>query len=110
MSVETPEPSCPEHDTTGLHRPPLGCPVPELPLLDHLPIPELIEAVLAHQRQCWEQGNRVPVDRYLDGYPALRADPDAAADVIYQEYVLRTRDEDPTLFAEYVRRFPQCAE
>jgi serine/threonine-protein kinase len=111
MPVDTPDPSCPDPDRTEvLHFPRTGPALPDLPSLDHLPTPDLVEAVLAHQRKCWEQGVRVPVARYLEGYAALRADRNAAADIVYQEYMLLAQGEDPALFARYVRQYPQYAE
>jgi tetratricopeptide (TPR) repeat protein len=108
MPADTPEPFRPDRGTSD-HLPGRTPCTPNLPCLDHLPAPELVEAILAHLRDCWRQGERVPAAVYLEGYATLRADPEAAAAVVYQEYVLRAQPDDPTLFADYVRRYPQYA-
>jgi hypothetical protein len=73
--------------------------------------PAQVAAVLrADQRGRWQAGAPVPAEDYLERYPAAAADPDGAADLIYNEFLLReARGEGPDP-EEYARRFPQHAE
>jgi tetratricopeptide (TPR) repeat protein/tRNA A-37 threonylcarbamoyl transferase component Bud32 len=73
--------------------------------------PAQLAAVLrADQRGHWQAGDPVPAEDYLRRHPAVAADPDAAADLIYNEFLLREgRGERPDA-DEYARRFPQHAE
>ena len=64
----------------------------------------------ADQFKRWQHGQRVLAEAYLEHFPELRADEEAALDLIYSEVVLREeRGEQPQL-EEYVRRFPQQQE
>src|SRR5262245_11294780 len=70
---------------------------------------QLVEVVRADQRQRWQAGERVPAEAYLQAYPALGADPEAAVELVYGEFLLREqRGEAPTL-EEYQERFPPYA-
>jgi WD40 repeat protein len=63
--------------------------------------------LIVEQRRRWEAGERVPVEVFLDAYPALRTDTDALLDLVYNEVVLRRQcGEEPPL-EEYTRRFPE---
>jgi eukaryotic-like serine/threonine-protein kinase len=64
-------------------------------------------ALLADQRQRWQQGERVLVEAYLAGHPQLRADPDGVLDLIYNEIFLREQRGETARLEEYVHRFPQ---
>jgi tetratricopeptide (TPR) repeat protein len=73
--------------------------------------PAQVAAVLrADQRGRWRAGDPVPAEDYLRRHPAVAADPDGAADLIYNEFLLReARGERPDP-DEYARRFPQHAD
>jgi serine/threonine-protein kinase len=71
---------------------------------------QVAEVLLVDQRQRWQAGERVPAEAYLERYPAVRADPEAALDLVYHEFLLREeRGEYPTL-EEFARRFPDQAD
>jgi eukaryotic-like serine/threonine-protein kinase len=64
----------------------------------------------ADQRLRWEQGERIPVEAYLEAYPALKSDPESVLDLIVHEVQLRRqRQEDPSV-DDFVQRFPQHAD
>jgi WD40 repeat protein/serine/threonine protein kinase len=66
-----------------------------------------IEELLIDQARRWNAGDRVPVERYLEQYPAVGEHPEAAVDLIYGEYRLRTANGETPTAEEYVARFPQ---
>jgi hypothetical protein len=53
--------------------------------------------------QRWQRGERVPADRYLDAYPAVKADPECAVRLVYAEYLLRERHGEAPLLELAVR-------
>jgi eukaryotic-like serine/threonine-protein kinase len=112
MPHETPPPNPPATDPPP-GRPVAGCLTPDgaaaPPGLDRASPAELLEAILADQQERWERGECVTAAAYLERYPALRAEPEQAADVVYQEYVLRAEGDAPDLFADYLRQFPEYA-
>jgi WD40 repeat protein len=60
----------------------------------------------------WERrrlGERVPAESYLDGFPAVRDDPERVIDVVFSEYLLREQLGESPQLSEYARRFPQYA-
>jgi serine/threonine-protein kinase len=63
----------------------------------------------AEQRQRWRAGERVPAESYLERYPALRADPDTAVDLVYNEFLLREQLGECPDPEEFFRRFPEYA-
>jgi serine/threonine protein kinase/WD40 repeat protein len=66
------------------------------------------DAVCKQQRADWQNGNRTPIETYLDNHPELRKGPQAIA-LIYGEYLLREElGEWPTV-EEYQERFPSYA-
>src|SRR5262249_2994872 len=73
------------------------------------PTRRLVEALANDQRARWERGERPAVEAYLDQYPALRDDPEAAIDLIYDEVLLRKERGEVVQLTEYLRRFPQWA-
>jgi serine/threonine-protein kinase len=78
--------------------------------LDEVAPADLLDAVLDDQRARWQRGDRVPASAYLERYPALRAQEEAAAVLVYQEFILRTGAGESIPFAGYFRRFPEYAE
>jgi serine/threonine protein kinase len=71
---------------------------------------EQVVAILrVDQSERWRTGERVPVEEYLDRFPAV-ATGDHALDLMFGECLAREElGESPSL-AEYVGRFPQYAD
>jgi WD40 repeat protein len=69
---------------------------------------DLLEAALDDLRRSWRRGERGGAAAYLEHFPALRAG-EAAAALLYQEFVLRRESGDGASFDDYPRRFPQYA-
>jgi serine/threonine protein kinase/Tfp pilus assembly protein PilF len=69
----------------------------------------LVDKLSNDQRARWESGERPEVEVYLEQYPALQADPDAAVDLIYDEVLFREARGEVVQLNEYLERFPQWA-
>ncbi len=70
----------------------------------------LAEVLAVDQWRRWHAGEPVRAEEYLGRYPGLAADPEAALEVVYGEWLVREelgQQPDPE---EYVRRFPQWAD
>lgn len=67
---------------------------------------EMIERLVADQRQRWQAGETVLVESYLVQQADLQADRDIVLDLIYNEILLREQRGDKPSLEEYVRRFP----
>jgi tRNA A-37 threonylcarbamoyl transferase component Bud32/tetratricopeptide (TPR) repeat protein len=65
----------------------------------------LLEGVLDEQSACWDRGERLGAEEFFGRFPALRDDPQAAVDVIYQEFLLRHGLGEKPRAEEYIRRF-----
>jgi serine/threonine-protein kinase len=63
-------------------------------------------ALRVDQRERWQAGERVPAEDYLRRHPGVAADPEAAVDVIFNEFLLRDRLGERPEPDEYLRRFP----
>jgi hypothetical protein len=62
------------------------------------------------QRERWRTGERLPAEDYLERHADVRANAEAAVDLIFNEFLLREqRGEGPTA-EEYLQRFPHHAE
>jgi Protein kinase domain len=71
---------------------------------------QLAAVLRVDQAQRWDRGERPVAEDYLQRYPRVGEDPDAALDLIHGEFLLRERHgESPTL-EEFVGRFAQYAE
>jgi serine/threonine-protein kinase len=70
---------------------------------------EVAAALRVDQRQRWQAGRGVPAEQYLARHPALRADPEAALDLIFHEFLLRERAGERPGKEEYLKRFPRHA-
>ncbi len=68
------------------------------------------EELLLNQSDCWQRGEPLSVEIYLQLYPALRADRELVLDLICHELLLRERRGDAPAPEEYLRRFPDFAE
>src|SRR5262245_19616421 len=62
------------------------------------------------QRRRWLRGERVPVEDYLERYPALRADADAVLELAYAEFALREELGEAPAAGEYLAPFPGQAD
>jgi len=71
--------------------------------------PEQVVALLCvDQWQRWHAGERVPAETYLDLRPELlHADPEAAFDIIYGEFLVREELGEAPSPDEYGSRFPE---
>ncbi len=72
------------------------------------PLAGLLAILRGVQAQCWERGERVPVEDYLKRLPP-QAGEEAAVELIYHEVVLRERHGESPQLDDYLRRFPQYA-
>jgi tetratricopeptide (TPR) repeat protein len=68
-----------------------------------------VEAILREQEAAWRRGERPPAELYLERYPALKLNPEAALDVIHNEYCLRRLRGEAQLEDEFCARFPEQA-
>jgi predicted Ser/Thr protein kinase len=75
-----------------------------------LPLDQLAAVLRVDQRQRWQIGDRVPAERYLQRYPNLRADVEAAVDLVYGEFLLRERYGEQPAADEYHERFPEFTD
>lgn len=82
-----------------------------LPSAEGIPEPvtlvRLLTLLRLDQRLRWQRSERLGVEDYLDRYPALRADTDAAIDLICAELLLRLECGQAASLDEYQARFPQ---
>jgi hypothetical protein len=78
--------------------------------VDTLRPQQLAAVLLVDLRQRWQHGERVGADDHLRAYPALRADPEAALDLIYGEYLLRQEHGEAPSLSAFGQRFPEHAE
>jgi serine/threonine-protein kinase len=66
--------------------------------------------LLDEQRQRWRQGERPPVESYLQRQPELGSHRELVLDLIYNEIVLREEEGEQPRLEEYLQRFPQFAD
>jgi serine/threonine-protein kinase len=83
-------------------------PVPTRPAGDSERVPALSQ-VLEQQRRSWMQGDRCPVEFFLQQEPGLWSARDAVLDLIYHEILLREQQGERPQLGEYVERFPHLA-
>jgi tetratricopeptide (TPR) repeat protein/tRNA A-37 threonylcarbamoyl transferase component Bud32 len=69
-----------------------------------------LEAILDEQRSAWDSGDRPSAEGYLDRYPDLRDDAEAAVDLIYHEFLIRRSLGESPDPAEFVARFPDWSD
>jgi len=70
---------------------------------------DLVAVLRTDQRHRWRAGDRVLCETYLEQFPTLNSEADAAIDLIYGEYLLREQLGQSLDLEEYPRRFPQHA-
>ncbi|HEV2947326.1 MAG TPA: WD40 repeat domain-containing serine/threonine protein kinase, partial [Gemmataceae bacterium] len=85
-------------------------PNPSPPVGPDLSLRQLLVTLRMDQEACWQQGQRISAEEYLQAHPTLQTDRELAVELIYAEFLLREqRGESPDI-EEYRRRFPQYAE
>jgi serine/threonine protein kinase/Flp pilus assembly protein TadD len=67
----------------------------------------LVERLVEDMGRRWRGGERPLTEEYLARYPELRARPEAAAELIYEEVCLRQQFEAGAGAADVLGRFPQ---
>jgi tetratricopeptide (TPR) repeat protein/tRNA A-37 threonylcarbamoyl transferase component Bud32 len=71
---------------------------------------DLAAVLRVDQQQRWRLGQHIPAEQYLQGYPEVAADAEAALDMVYAEFRLR-RELGPAMEVEaFLGRFPDLAE
>src|SRR4051812_23106224 len=68
---------------------------------------ELCDRLQDDLRGKWQRGERVHVEHYFQLHPALAQDEEAALDLIYCEFLIRSDLGDVPDSGEYLRRFPE---
>src|SRR5262245_66394764 len=78
------------------------------PTPDTAPPPDdsLAAMLRGDQRLRWLQGNRIPVEAYLDHYPELRGNLSAVQSLLLGEIQLRRELREPVELNDFCRRFP----
>jgi hypothetical protein len=69
----------------------------------------VLSRLLDEQSRCWQQGEHVSVEGYLQRHPELRDNVPALLDLIYHEILLRERAGERPILEEYLQRFPAHA-
>jgi serine/threonine protein kinase/Flp pilus assembly protein TadD len=69
--------------------------------------PRRVGPLLDDQVRRWRQGERVPVEDYLDRHAWLADDPEDLLDLVFNEALLREEQGEDPQADEYIRRFPQ---
>ena len=80
-----------------------------MPQTDKLPALPPLEAVLADQHDRWYHGDHVLAEEYFGRFPGLRADRQAAIELIYGEYSLRRALGREAAPDDFLGRFPEYA-
>jgi WD40 repeat protein/tRNA A-37 threonylcarbamoyl transferase component Bud32 len=73
------------------------------------PPDSLLEKLLEEQRRLWQQGRPGRAADFLAQHPALQNDPEKAAALVYQEFVLREQHGEAVNFEEYLTLFAPYA-
>src|SRR5436190_15958494 len=68
------------------------------------------EALAAEMADAWHRGECLPAEHYLDRHPDLRAAPESAVRLIYEEVCLRQDGGEEVAAGELFRRFPRWAD
>jgi serine/threonine protein kinase/tetratricopeptide (TPR) repeat protein len=76
----------------------------------HPRVPREQEALLDDQSLRWRQGERLPVEAYLERRPDVRHDTEQVLDLVYHEILLRLRQGETPQLVEYVQRFPELSD
>jgi tetratricopeptide (TPR) repeat protein len=88
--------------------------LPNDPIPDSLLLPPSMTAddartapLAADMARRWRAGERVPAEQYLAQHPELWDQPEAAADLIYEEICLREEQGEEDAASQVLPRFPQ---
>src|SRR5207249_194075 len=65
----------------------------------------LAVSLRADQLERWRQGERIPVESYLDRHPSLRTDAEALLILLRGELLLRSEQGEVPQLPEYLERF-----
>jgi serine/threonine-protein kinase len=68
---------------------------------------QMVDVLHVDQRERWQAGDRVPAEAYLQKYPAVGENVQAAVDLVYGEFRFRYDCGEESDYADYLRRFPQ---
>src|SRR6516225_7421925 len=71
---------------------------------------QLAAALAADQHENWHHGKRTPAEVYLQHYPMVSSDEEAACDLVYGEFLLRQELGEAPSLQEYLDRFPRLAD
>jgi serine/threonine protein kinase/WD40 repeat protein len=71
---------------------------------------DVAQVLAVDQWRRWQAGERVPVETYLERFPPIAAEPDAALELIYGELLVREELGEHPTDDEYLSRFPQWAD
>jgi hypothetical protein len=74
-----------------------------------LPVEQLVAVLTLDQWHRWHRGERVPAEHYLQRYPALGGDLEAAVALAYGEFLAREEAGEAPAPEEYLQRFPALA-
>ncbi|HEY4312078.1 MAG TPA: serine/threonine-protein kinase [Pirellulales bacterium] len=77
---------------------------------DDIQASELAAVVRVDLRQRLRRGSIVDAREYLARFPALAADPELAADVVYAEFLIRENLGERPNVTEFSQRYPELAE
>lgn len=71
---------------------------------------QLAEVLHVDQHHRWRAGERTTAETYLQRFPDICTEADAAVDLIFHEYLLRERLGERPVSQEYLDRFPAYAQ
>src|SRR5256885_6018075 len=87
-------------DTVGAPRPPAQTGEPDGPL-------PLAQKLTEQMVERWRWGERPLAEEFLERHPEVRAQPEAAIELIYEEICLRREYGQASATADVLERFPQ---
>lgn len=73
-------------------------------------IDSVLAEARARQREKWSRAEQVSIEELLLEFPQLADNEDHLLELIYAEYCLRLRHDDPFESSEYFDRFPQVTD
>ncbi len=79
-----------------------------LPIMSDSPVP-LVSMMLQSQRERWQRGDCVSVEKLVEEQPGLRDHEGPVLELLYHEMLLREERGQPPVLDDYLRRFPQLA-
>src|SRR6187401_2528217 len=69
----------------------------------------LVSMMLINQRDRWQRGDCVPVEKLVEEQPALLDHAGPVLELLYHEMLLREERGQPPILDDFLRRFPQFA-